>query len=350
MTASVPSWTQSFLWPHREYIITPNLHHQRWEMRWHFLQDKEPANPILHLKDSYFARKNINSKHRFQMLWEWQAQSIRVPHFNATSEKWDYDFHIKLRHFTHGQETLSALKGMDHHPVEQLFLLRLVLRKTSILTKVQRDRINNSSKFKTLWFPLPITQIVSHTAATKLCSSGSWKAALCCIALLSASCVCPLSSLSFRSSFHPSEILCSFSTLLFCATRRDLSSSSGGNSTLRVTITNWAREQALFTANIPELNFILPCMTRLHVPQDQCEDVFVLQDFTCCSWHYFLPIFKPVNGGERISSNGTGYKDVLPRSCCHWFRFADEPGLGTILRFCSYKHSLHIRREHLAWT
>lgn len=139
---------------HTGYVITPNLHHQRWEMLWHFLQDKEPANAILHLKDSYFARKKINSKHRFQILWERQAQSIRVPHFNATSEKGDYDFHIKLRHFTHGQEMLSALKGMDHHLVEQPFLLLwLLLRKTGILTKVQRDGINNSSKFKTVFSP-----------------------------------------------------------------------------------------------------------------------------------------------------------------------------------------------------
>lgn len=105
---------------------------------------------------------------------------------------------------------------------------------------------------------------------------------------------------------------------------------------LKVNITNWSKGTTLFfTANIPELNFILPCMTRLHIPQDQCEDIFILQDFTCCSRHYFLPIFKPVNSGERISSNGTGYQDILPRSCCHWSRFANEPGLNTILRFCS---------------
>lgn len=123
---------------------------------------------------------------------------------------------------------------------------------------------------------------------------------------------------------------------MFHMNRMEFLSSSGGSSNLRVNTANWSKGTTFyFTANIPELNFILPCMTRLHIPQDQREDVFILQDFTRCSWYYFFPIFKPVNSGERISSNGTGYQDILPRSCCHWSRFANEPGLNTILRFCS---------------
>lgn len=117
--------------------------------------------------------------------------------------------------------------------------------------------------------------------------------------------------------FYPSEIFFSFSTLMFHLNRMELLSSSG-NFNLRANISNWSKGAAFFfTANIPELNFILPCMTRLHIPQDQCEDIFILQDFIRCSRHYFFPIFKPVNSGERISSNGTGYEHILPRSCCH---------------------------------
>lgn len=90
-----------------------------------------------------------------------------------------------------------------------------------------------------------------------------------------------------------------------------------------------------FVVNIPELDFILPSLTALHIPHDQREDVLVLQDLALCSRHYFLPIFKPMNCGERVSSNGTGNKDILSRSRCHRSWFANEPGLNTVLRFCS---------------
>lgn len=161
-------------------------------------------------------------------------------------------------------------------------------------------------------------EIASHTAATKLCSSGSQKETILLCPFFLTLLVFPLFFRSFISSFPPSEILCSFSTLMFHMNRMEFLSSSGGSSNLRVNTANWSKGTTFyFTANIPELNFILPCMTRLHVPQDQREDVFILQDFTRCSWYYFFPVFKPVNSGERISSNGTGYQDILPRSCCH---------------------------------
>lgn len=41
-----------------------NLHHWKWKMLWHFLQGTEPANMILHLKDSYFTR--IKKKIKFK--------------------------------------------------------------------------------------------------------------------------------------------------------------------------------------------------------------------------------------------------------------------------------------------
>lgn len=156
-----------------------------------------------------------------------------------------------------------------------------------------------------------------------------------------------VSSCSLITFYHPSKILSSSSTLMFCADRSEYSC-SGGNFSLRVNIISCSNG-INFTANIPELNFILPCMSRLHIPQNQCEDIFILQDFTPFSWQYFLPIFKPVNGGERISSNGTGYKNILPRSCSHWSWFANEPGLNTILRFCSLQTEFTIRRKCQAW-
>lgn len=70
-------------------------------MLWHFLRGKEPANLILHLKGSYFIRK----KKKFQTAlpnFVGMTRSIRVPLFKEASEKGDYNFHKKFRHFKHG--------------------------------------------------------------------------------------------------------------------------------------------------------------------------------------------------------------------------------------------------------
>lgn len=197
--------------------------------------------------------------------------------------------------------------------VEWPFLLRLFHGKQTSL-QISREMlkmINKNSKIKML-FVFSLARNPSHFPywCYKVLFFKIPKETVYSVVLLS--CV---SSCSLIRSLHPSKIFSSSSTLLFCADRREYSC-SGGNFSLRVNISNWSNG-INFRANIPELNFILPCMSRLHIPQNQCEDIFILQDFTPFSWQYFLPIFKPVNGGERISSNGTGYKDILPRSCRH---------------------------------